>query len=59
MASEGDNMHKDGGSSKQKKRKTTKQDDNNGIWIDNMVTAGKDVHFSLQQILWFDCDCYK
>ena len=51
-ASKGDNMHNDGGSSTEKKRKTTKQDDNNGSWSDSMMAAGKDFHFSLQQILW-------
>ena len=52
MARKGDNIYNDGGNSTKKKRKSTKQDDNNGIWSDNMMAAGKDFHFSLQQILW-------
>ena len=42
-----------------KKRKTTKEDDNNWIWSGNMIAAGKYFHLSLQQIIWFDCDCCK
>ena len=59
-ARKGDNKrHNYGGRTTENKRKTTKQDDNNGIWSDKMMTAGKDFHFSLQQITWFDCDCCK